>query len=79
MATSGCHSHPVPHPVFRARGRLGGGLGMAAGSVYTALTGTLQPARQIGGAVRVAEVRRQLSAWREARWRGKGGWLWPAR
>ena len=42
---------PVPHPVFRARGRLGGGLGLAAGAVYAVLTGTpaAGPAGRGGG------------------------------
>ena len=45
---------PVPHPVFRARGRLGGGLGLAAGAVYAALSGWARPGpRQLGAAARV--------------------------
>ena len=42
---------PVPHPVFRARGRLGGGLGLAAGAVYAVLSEVARagPAGRGGG------------------------------
>ena len=67
---------PVPHPVFRARGRLGGGLGLAAGAVYAVLTGTPGPARQVGVAARVGGVHRLLARLGEhgLACRGPGGW-----
>ena len=68
---------PVPHPVFRARGRLGGGLGLAAGAVYAVLTGTPRPAGQVGVAARVGGVGRLLVCLAEQglACRGPGGWL----
>ena len=47
---------PVPHPVFRARGRLGGGLGLAAGAVYRVLGEVALRPRQVGVAARVGGV-----------------------
>jgi hypothetical protein len=68
---------PVPHPVFRARGRLGGGLGLAAGAVYTVLSGVARPARQVGVAARVGGVHWLLVRLAEhgLACRGPGGWI----
>ena len=68
---------PVPHPVFRARGRLGGGLGLAAGAVYTVLGGVGQRPGQVGVAARVGGVSRLLVGLAEhgLACRGPGGWI----
>jgi len=68
---------PVPHPVFRARGRLGGGLGLAAGAVYAALSDTPGPVRALAAAARVGEGRRLLVRLAEhgLAVRGPGGWI----
>jgi hypothetical protein len=68
---------PVPDPVFRAGGRLGGGLGLAAGAVYAALGEAPRPARRVGAAARVADGGRLLRRLAEhglAR-RVPGGWV----
>ena len=68
---------PVPHPVFRARGRLGGGLGLAAGAVYAVLGEVGQRPRQVGVAARVGGVGRLLVCLAEQglACRGPGGWI----
>ena len=68
---------PVPHPVFRARGRLGGGLGLAAGAVYRVLGEVGQRSGQIGVAARVGGVCRLLVRLAEQGLasRGPGGWM----
>ena len=66
----------MPHPVFRARGRLGGGLGLAAGAVYQVLGEVGQRPGQIGVAARVGGVSRLLVCLAEQglACRGPGGW-----
>ena len=67
---------PVPHPVFRARGRLGGGLGLAAGAVCAALSDVPSPVRALAAAARVGAGRRVLVRLAEhgLAVRGSGGW-----
>ena len=67
----------MPHPVFRARGRLGGGLGLAAGAVYAVLGGVALRPGQIGVAARVGGACRLLVCLAEQglACRGPGGWI----